>query len=109
MLFLTFLHIGPDNRRTKAEFEFSFANREFKVESSQKGRISKNWNEGQKLLKYIFAFDYLPEEASNKMPTKTGYYLDPGDGFWYDMTPGRQNSKAITGQLEKLIETLKQF
>jgi len=101
---IQFLNI--ENTRRSYTIEFKFAERVAQIIDSEKRQKSMDWYEGQRLLKYIFAFDYLPEDAIDK-PTKPGNYLNPGDGFWYEPDGAEQKSDAEKRQ--RLVETLKGY
>ena len=54
-----------------------------------------DWSEAQKLLKYIFGIDYVPEQGLEKLPKSHGAFISPGDGLWYLLNPeGGQGKEA---------------
>ena len=86
--------------------EYAFSERTIHAESSENRQISINWIEGQKLLKYIFSFDYFPED-SLAMPKKPGNYLCPGDGMWYELN--KDKLKGDPQKVQRLLDTMKSF
>jgi hypothetical protein len=101
--------ISGNSTSQKTDFIFSFANRNAVRESPQQGKNSMDWIEGQKLLKYIFAFDYLPENGFEKSPAEKSNYISPGDGLWYKLAPNAHTNEDTIVQIERLIETLKDW
>ena len=57
-------------------------------------------------MKYIFAFDYMPENGFEKIPGKPGNYISPGDGLWYELLSQKNDDIERTN---KLVETLKSY
>lgn len=98
--------ISESSQGLKTDFIFSFTNRSVLKETPQKDKISINWIEGQKLLKYIFAFDYYPENGFEKIPKIKSNYISPGDGLWYELAPKADTNEDTIVQIERLIETL---
>jgi hypothetical protein len=86
--------------------EYRFAERTARISTTEKHEKPMDWYEGQRLLKYIFSFDYLPEDAIDK-PKKQGNYISPGDGLWYDLSHSVQ--KGDSEKLQRLVETLKNY
>ncbi len=108
-LLLGFISKNSKLEESKVDFEFSFATREVKVNSGGKGENSISWAEGQKLLKYIFSIDYLPEKSMDKIPKKPGNFLNPGDGYWYELALHEHANENSRTQIVKLAETLKSY
>ena len=106
---ISFLSGSSSNQSKKIDFTFSFANRAVLLDSSQKDEKSIDWEEGQKLLKYIFNYDYLPENSLAKIPKKQSNYISPGDGFWYELKPFEHANEDSANQINRLIETLKSY
>ena len=104
-----FLAGSSDNQSQKIDLTYSFANRVVLLESLQKGNSSMDWEEGQKLLKYIFNFDYLPENSFDKIPKKQSNYISPGDGLWYELSPNENANKETIALIDRLIKTLKRY
>ena len=104
-----FLAGSSDNQSQKIDLTYSFANRVILLDSPQKGNSSMDWEEGQKLLKYIFSFDYLPENSFDKIPKKQSNYISPGNGLWYELTPNENANKETITQINRLIKTLKSY
>lgn len=93
----------------QVDFMYSFAQRNLSIDTENKSHMKITWAEGQKLLKYIFGIDYLPENALEKVPKSKGNYISPGDGLWYELSPEKQTSDGEAEKLERLIETFNQF
>ena len=60
-------------------------------------------------LKYIFSFDYMPEDSFDEIPNENGNYISPGDGFWYELAPFENAKKDAIKRIDKLVETLKNY
>jgi hypothetical protein len=65
-------------------FEASFKNRTFQ-KNVGKQSTSKKWEELNPFLKDIFSGEFRPDQALQKVPKKTGLYLNLGDGLWYEL------------------------
>ncbi len=100
---------GSTDKTIIIDFTYSFAQRVVLLAPIQKDKKSIGWEEGQKLLKYIFNFDYLPENSFDKIPKKQGSYISPGDGYWYELTANENANKASIAQINRLIETLRSY
>ncbi len=61
-----------------------FANRKLSISHDDKVKEIE-WAELPKLLKDFFAGEMLPDKTTQKMPTKTGLYIDYGDAYWYQL------------------------
>ncbi|MCK5704953.1 MAG: hypothetical protein KAI29_27565 [Cyclobacteriaceae bacterium] len=105
-LHISFLSGESKNHGEKVEFVFSFANRNVLLISSKNGQNPMDWKEGEKLLKYIFAFNYMPESGFEKIPEKPGDYISPGDGLWYELSSQKNDDIE---RAKKLVETLKSY
>jgi hypothetical protein len=68
-----------------------------------------DWKEGQKLMQYIFYFDFLPEEAHEQQPSVSGNYINPGDGLWYSFDTQETPNQDLSDRWAKLIEKLDSF
>lgn len=106
-LHIIFVSGNSKDQNKKADFTFSFAHQQVTLISRSKKNIE--WEEGQKLLKYIFGFDYMPEESFDEIPNDTGNYISPGDGFWYELAPYENAKKDVITRIERLVETLKGY
>ncbi len=104
---INFISGSAINQNLKIDFTFSFANRSVLRDSPQNGKKHIDWLEGQKLLKYIFAIDYLPENGFEKIPSAVSNYINPGDGLWYKLAPAANSREDDIFQINRLIETLK--
>lgn len=101
-LYISFVNKISIDQINQVEFEFSFAHRLIKTNKQK----TIPWPVGQKLLKYIFGFDYLPENSIENIPDDPGNYINPGDGYWYQLAPNKNAGTAASEKVEKLIETL---
>ncbi len=104
---IEFVHIGNNKLKSQLNIHFSFAKRKVEISSSNKIQDQISWKEGQKLMKYIYFFDYLPEEGSGKFPRKPGDYIQPGNALWYNL--GIIEKAGKDDKTEKLIKTLKSY
>jgi len=103
---LTIQFLNIENAQRSYSIEYKFAERTVSIHTAEKHQKPMDWHEGQRLLKYIFSFDYLPEDAIEK-PKKPGNYISPGDGLWYDLSIATQ--KGDSEKLQRLVETLKGY
>ena len=106
---ISFLTGNLIKQNQKIDFTFSFSTRNFLVNSSSIDNKPMDWTEGQKLLKFIFSIDYLPENSFDKIPKASGNYISPGDGLWYELAPFEHAKKETIAQIERLIETLESY
>jgi hypothetical protein len=104
---IEYLHVGQKNQKRGLSLNYSFARREATVLNTSGDRRTIDWKEGQKLMQYIYFFDFMPEAANDKIPNYPGDYINPGDGLWYALGDDLQGHMAI--KKSKLIETLKSF
>jgi len=104
---IQFCSIEANKKSIFLELAFKFEQR-MVYSRSITGKAAKiSWNDGRKLLRYIYFFDYLPENGTPKNPTTAGNFINVGDGFWHDLScfeGGKQKGKA-----EKLIDLLKSY
>lgn len=108
-LLISYISGSSKNKNNKLDFTFSFSNRSIRKDSIQKDTHSIDWKEGQKLLKYIFAVDYFPENSFEKIPSKESDYISPGDGLWYELAPIEHAREDDIVQIDRLVETLKNY
>lgn len=105
-LIISFSTRASEEEIDQADFEFSFAHKTIRISNQKNSQKSMEWEEGQKLLKYIFGFDYLPEHASEKVPKPVGNYISPGDGWWYELFVHKNASEDAKEKVSRLIDTL---
>lgn len=84
--------------------KFSFA--QMKI-VDEKGNNVMPWPSGRELLKLIFMLDFLAPEVNK--PERQGYYLDPGDGFWYRLGKGATNPHPDNDVQKKIIRSVQNF
>jgi hypothetical protein len=104
---IQFYSIELNTKSVDLQLAFKFALRTVQSRSITGNAAKISWNDGRKLLRYIYFFDYLPENGTPKKPTNVGNYINVGDGFWYDLKHfkgSKQKEKA-----EKLIDLLKSY
>ena len=106
---IQFVSIAANNQKDQVEFTYVFATRSVQIKSNRHQLKTIEWSEGQQLLKYIFGLDYLPEEGLDKIPSKQGDYISPGDGWWYQLSPIEGAAKKNEEKITRLIEALKKF
>lgn len=104
---IEYLHVGDKNQKKGLSLNYSFARREVTVLTTSSDTKAIDWKEGQKLMQYIYFFDFMPEGASDKVPNFPGDYINPGDGLWYVLGDELQGHLAI--KKSKLIKTLKSY
>jgi hypothetical protein len=90
-------------------FTYYFADKRNEVVSGKKRPGLIGWEEGQKMLKYIFGIDYYPENGTEDVPKKEGNYISPGDRLWYELAPFTNAGKRAVERIEKLVKTLKAY
>jgi len=106
---LTFLSIDQKKQQNKLQMVLQFSDRSVILSSTVGNSKKISWKEGQKLMKYIFFFDYIPEDSLHGSPKDPGNYLDPGDGFWYSFDETESKDKEVKVRWNKLAETLKSY
>jgi len=61
----------------------SFANRNVEIKvNGQKNTLP--WKKSRPLMEKLFGLDYDPFNAHEKPPKKNGFFVDPGEGRWYE-------------------------
>lgn len=98
------LYINEQKQEMTQWLEFSFA--QMKI-SDENGKYVMDWQLGRDLLQMIFMLDFNDPEVKN--PNKPGYYLDPGDGFWYLLGKGAKNPHPQNDVQSKIIERINNF
>ena len=105
-LFLSYVSKSSEEQINQADFNFSFAQRKISITSQNNSLKNMTWTEGQKLLKFIFSIDYLPENGSEQVPNLPGNYISPGDGWWYELAPYKNSGKDAIDKIDKLNQSL---
>ena len=104
-LYINFMEKESKKNSKQLNLTYSFAQRTIRCETDLKDEQTLSWSDGQKLLKYIYGIDYLPEKSFNEIPNKKGAFISPGDGLWYQLDASNnsadENSKG--SKLEKLL------
>jgi hypothetical protein len=106
-LHLLFRHVDENLQKHDLSMTYQFSDRKVLSDSHRKNAEVMGWDEGQKLLKYIFQFDYLPEQAQSGEPKNAGHYISPGDGMWYTLDEVYQGESK--NNKDRLIMTLKSY
>jgi hypothetical protein len=106
---IIFLLIDQAGQQQQLRMMLQFSDRSVVLSSNTGSPKSLPWNEGQKLLQYIFFFDYLPEDSLQELPENSGSYIDPGDGFWYSFDNQEPGNEEMEDRWEKLVKTLKLY
>lgn len=89
---LRFRRVVQGTRAEEANIEVSFSDRSVKLPGKNKGSHSHlTWEEMQRELQSIYALEYDAEAAQPKAPGHPGYYLDPGEGQWYELGKSARN------------------
>jgi len=98
------LYINEQKQEKTQWLEFSFT--QMKI-SDERGEYVMDWQPGRDLLQMIFMLDFDDPEV--KKLNKPGYYLDPGDGYWYLLGRGARNPHPQNDVQSKIIERIKNF
>jgi hypothetical protein len=106
---IEYLKVETGSKKQTLTLIYRFSLRRIEVFSSKSGEKSMDWKEGQKLMQYIFYFDFLPEEAKEVPPSMPGNYINPGDGFWYSFDAPETANQDLSVRWEKLIEKLDSY
>lgn len=77
-------------------------------QGKQQGARTLSWAEAKPLLSTLYQLDYATEGGHSKMPNRSGEYLDPGDGQWYQLGKETINPGKIDF-VEKLRQKLEYF
>lgn len=104
---IEFAQIGKNKSKDLLSLVFRFSLRSVEIHSLKQKPLKLSWREGQKMMKYIYFFDYIPENGHAKLTGKPGYYLQPGNNLWYDLN--RETFSEDDGRKQKLVNTLKTY
>jgi hypothetical protein len=104
---IEFAHVGKNKSKDLLSLVFRFSVRSVEIHSPKNKSFQISWSEGQKMMKYIYFFDYMPEDGLVKLTGKPGYYLQPGNNLWYDLKGDTLSEDD--GRKQKLIDTLKTY
>ncbi|CAN5538928.1 hypothetical protein BH23BAC1_BH23BAC1_26180 [soil metagenome] len=90
---------------------FSSRTLEINIKSENQSWEKKNlsWNNLKPLLKSVYFPDYDYDYALEKVPKKSGKYIDNGEGVWYEFGVGVKNPASQTDSLQKLEQSLKEL
>jgi hypothetical protein len=89
---LHFRRIVQGTGAAEAGIEVSFSYRSIKLLGKKQGNTPiLTWEEMQRELQSIYALEYDAEAAVPKAPSHPGYYLDMGEGQWYELGKSARN------------------
>jgi hypothetical protein len=106
-LHIEYLSVSDKNQKVGLSLKYSFSKRQVELQTTSNKTLMLDWAEGQKLMQYIYFFDFIPDDATDKIPNVQGDYISPGDGLWYALNDNSEEHLAI--RKKKLIETLKSY
>jgi len=104
-LYISYADRNSATDLTEFSLTYSFAQKTILVRTEAREDRSINWDDGRKLLKYIFGIDYTPDDGSEDIPKKVGTYISPGDGLWYCLLSG-ENPNPNPNKEEQLARLL---
>ena len=101
-----------EQEKVKITINPSFSDLKIRVWRNLEGENHKkehDWSLLKPLLEAIYLPDYDAEQASEKTPQKTGSFISPGDGLWYELgqavtNPGEK--KDAVGEMQQRIRSL---
>jgi len=108
-LFISYVNKISNSHENEVNFKFFFSDRTIQISGQKHSGKSLPWEEGQKLLKYIYKIDYLPENGYEKIPKKPGNYISPGDSLWYKLDLKNNKGNTPNQTISKLVETLNTY
>jgi hypothetical protein len=82
---------------------------DIKNDQSDWNKKELSWNNLKPLLKSVYFPDYDYEYALEKVPKKSGKYIDNGEGVWYEFGVGVKNPDSKSDSLQKLEQSLKEL
>lgn len=102
-LTIRYRKVAKEGEITDYEMTVKFSVRKVEVLVNEK-EMEAGWEETKPLLAYIFLPDYNYDLAKGNVPTKKGYYIDCGDGFWHEFGKGVINIDNSFDALSKIKE-----
>ena len=107
-LHIEFIRNDSAKHRKQLKITYSFALRTVGLVTNSETEKTLSWENGRKLLKYIYGIDYLPENGISKAPTAKGSYISPGDGLWYLLETSLNGTDELP-KIEKLKRLLEEY
>ena len=105
-LTINYLEVQSANSKTNIDLKVSFANREVSILNQNKV-VLLEWNKLNDYLSIIYNCEFIEEQASRKLPSKVGKYLNIGDGHWYEFGKSLQKMKGNPTSLESIEQIFK--
>jgi hypothetical protein len=106
-----FKEIDDKKIETLISIQPFFSSRTVKILIEKEKKASRQkqiaWNDLKPILKSVYFPDYDYEYALEKIPNKTGKYIDNGEGVWYEFGVGVKNPNKNINSLERLERSLK--
>jgi len=105
---LTYLEIDGDKQK-QLDLRASFAEKSFTVVKDKAPARNLEWSQLQKIMDTVYKAEFVPDNASDKKPSKNGKYITAGDGLWYQMGVAIQettNKSRDLVKIEALFNTL---
>ena len=101
-LTVRFRHAPPGGPVVTRELTLHFATRT--VAGQRNGTVAPapDWAAAQALLRTVYALNFFPDRASPAEPRQSGFFLDPGDGHWYEAGGGVKNATKSHDALASL-------
>lgn len=80
------------------ELSISFFTRNARLTHNGATKTTVSWQKAQKILEQLFSYDFDPFAATDKKPGKKGFFVDAGEGYWYEAgngikSPDKKNPK----------------
>ncbi len=100
---LHFRRVAQGAGAAEAGIEVNFSDRSVKITGKKKGSTpGLTWEEMQQELQSIYGLEYDAEAALPKAPGQPGYYLDLGEGQWYELGKSARNPSPRTNYIAKI-------
>jgi hypothetical protein len=80
-----------------------FANRKAILDYASNTK-TLSWQDAQAFVNLIFTAEFIPEMATEKIPVKTGQFLNIGDGLWYRFNDAVRNPTGNKSILKRISE-----
>ncbi|MCE7068545.1 hypothetical protein [Dyadobacter sp. CY326] len=98
---LTYLEIDGE-KQSQLDLRASFAEKSFTVTKSNGPVKNLDWTQLQKIMDTVYKAEFVPDNASDKKPSKKGKYITAGDGLWYQLGVAILETTAKSKDLEKI-------
>ena len=107
---LQYKKVDTDGTFTKLSLTLHFSTRQVNIQQeSPTGTVSRtaDWHQLKGLLRTVYMPDYHQGNAQTKEPSKTGSFIDIGDGFWYEFSVSVKNPGKKRDVLAEIENTFK--